>query len=196
METIKTLIPLLLLVIICLEAIREDIKGGKISNTLCAVGVALGISASVATGGISKLVENSIGLVLGILLLIIPFSARMVGGGDVKLLGCIGSILGWKLLLPSFFVGAAIGGAIGAILIFLSERSLEKIRCRIVLARAGVFKMPQGYEKLSHLHPNSSKRGKNAIGSRYSNPERMHYSIPLSFGAFAVTFFQFAKHLN
>lgn len=196
MESARLIIPLSLLLLICSEAIREDIKGGRISNTLCAAGAILGVSAGLATGGTSKLLENSLGLLLGILLLILPFSARMVGGGDVKFLGCIGSILGWRLLLPSFFASAAIGGAIGIILILSSERSPEKIRRRIVLARAGVLKTRQDYSQFLSLRANARKRTLLVGEGWSSNPEFLPYSIPLSAGALLVSSIQLARHLN
>ncbi len=196
MELARFIIPLLMLLLICPEAIREDIKSGKISNRLCAAGALFGISAAVTTGGASKLVENLFGFLLGILILILPFSARMVGGGDVKFLGCIGSILGWKLLLPSFFAGAAIGGAIGIILILLNERSVEKIRCRVVLARAGVLRTQLDHRQNVISESSPSNMSFFIHDTRRSNPEFLPYSIPLSAGAILVSCIHLIKLLK
>ena len=39
------------------------------------------------------------------------------GGGDIKLMAACGLFLGWKLVLPAFFLGAVIGGIQGVVLL-------------------------------------------------------------------------------
>ena len=44
------------------------------------------------------------------------FKKEAMGGGDVKLLAMIGSFLGWKLTLLTFFIAPAFGAVVGIIL--------------------------------------------------------------------------------
>lgn len=44
------------------------------------------------------------------------FKREAMGGGDVKLLAMIGSFLGWKLVILTFFIAPAFGAVVGIIL--------------------------------------------------------------------------------
>ncbi|SDK40963.1 prepilin peptidase [Sediminibacillus albus] len=61
------------------------------------------------------------GFVLGIILLaaIIIFSRGGMGGGDMKLFGVIGLVLGWKQLLLAFFFSTVYGSVISMVLLSL-----------------------------------------------------------------------------
>ena len=66
----------------------------------------------------AHLLEHLIGLILvsGMLAVLYVFSAgRAIGGGDIKLMGAAGLILGWKLILLSFFLGCVLGSVIHVI---------------------------------------------------------------------------------
>ncbi|MBM7701357.1 prepilin peptidase [Metabacillus iocasae] len=49
----------------------------------------------------------------GLLLLIAILSKGGMGGGDIKLYGVLGLVLGWKLVLVSFFLATLFGAVIG-----------------------------------------------------------------------------------
>lgn len=73
--------------------------------------------------------EHLIGLICvsGILAVLYVVSAgRAIGGGDIKLMGAAGLILGWKLILLSFFLGCILGSVIHVIRMKVSgaERKL------------------------------------------------------------------------
>ena len=62
--------------------------------------------------------EHLIGLICvsGILTVLYVASAgRAIGGGDIKMMGAAGLILGWKLILLSFFLGCVLGSVIHVI---------------------------------------------------------------------------------
>jgi leader peptidase (prepilin peptidase)/N-methyltransferase len=50
-----------------------------------------------------------------------------MGGGDVKLMGMVGSFLGWKGALLTIMLGALTGSVIGVLLIVLKRHKLEKL---------------------------------------------------------------------
>ena len=49
-----------------------------------------------------------------------------MGGGDVKLMGMVGSFLGWKGALLTIMLGALAGSVIGVLLIALNRHKMEK----------------------------------------------------------------------
>jgi leader peptidase (prepilin peptidase)/N-methyltransferase len=50
-----------------------------------------------------------------------------MGGGDVKLMGMVGSFLGWKGALLTIMVGALGGSVIGLGLIMLKRHKMDKV---------------------------------------------------------------------
>lgn len=50
-----------------------------------------------------------------------------MGGGDIKLMGMVGSFLGWKGALLTIMLGALSGSAVGILLIALKRHKMEKV---------------------------------------------------------------------
>lgn len=50
-----------------------------------------------------------------------------MGGGDIKLMGMVGSFLGWKYALLTIMIGALAGSVVGISLIVLRKHQMEKI---------------------------------------------------------------------
>ncbi|HTG02291.1 MAG TPA: prepilin peptidase [Nitrospirota bacterium] len=50
-----------------------------------------------------------------------------MGGGDVKLMGMVGSFLGWKSALLTIMLGAFAGSVVGVTLILLKRHKMEKV---------------------------------------------------------------------
>jgi leader peptidase (prepilin peptidase)/N-methyltransferase len=50
-----------------------------------------------------------------------------MGGGDVKLMGMVGSFLGWKGALLTIMLGALAGSVVGVLLIALKRHKMEKL---------------------------------------------------------------------
>ena len=50
-----------------------------------------------------------------------------MGGGDVKLMGMVGSFLGWKYALLTIMLGALAGSVVGIALIALKRHKMEKV---------------------------------------------------------------------
>ena len=78
--------------------------------------------------------NSLIGLILGGgLLLSIGWAweklrhVEAMGGGDVKLMGMVGSFLGWKGALLTIMLGALTGSVIGVLLIVLKRHKMEKL---------------------------------------------------------------------
>jgi leader peptidase (prepilin peptidase)/N-methyltransferase len=50
-----------------------------------------------------------------------------MGGGDVKLMGMVGSFLGWKGALLTIMLGALVGSIVGLALILFKRHTMEKV---------------------------------------------------------------------
>jgi leader peptidase (prepilin peptidase)/N-methyltransferase len=50
-----------------------------------------------------------------------------MGGGDIKLMGMVGSFLGWKGALLTIMLGALAGSVVGILLIVLKRHKIEKV---------------------------------------------------------------------
>ena len=98
-----------------LAAVWFDWKKRKIPNALTFSMVVLGLVFNAIDRGFSGVGESFLGLVLGILFLYVPFTWGGVGGGDVKLLGALGSLLGPHLIFKIFLVSALCGGLLSVV---------------------------------------------------------------------------------
>ena len=81
----------------------------------------LGIIACVLD--VSRLMEHLIGLIIvsaALYLLYLFSGGRAIGGGDVKLMGAAGLLLGAKLIVLAFFLGCILGSVIHVLRIRLS----------------------------------------------------------------------------
>ncbi len=85
----------------CLAA-GIDILTRRIPNLLILSGAILGLVLAAWQGGVSSVTLSLGGLLVGFLLLLPGYLLRMTGGGDVKLMASLGSLLGPKLILYAF----------------------------------------------------------------------------------------------
>lgn len=76
------------------------------------------------------------------------FKKEAMGGGDVKLLAMIGSFIGWKLVLLTFFMAPVFGSVVGIILKIKEGR--ETIPYGPYLSLAAIVSIFAG-EKILHL---------------------------------------------
>ena len=71
-----------------------DIKSRRIPNVLTFGAAAAGFGYHTATGGLGALGTSVSGWLVGVVMFIVPFALRGLGGGDVKLLGALGAWVG------------------------------------------------------------------------------------------------------
>ncbi len=76
-----------------------DIARGKIYNWCTYPAVFAGMSACYIVGGPRGLVWPLVGLALGVGIFILPYIFKLVGAGDVKLMGAVGALAGGRGLL-------------------------------------------------------------------------------------------------
>lgn len=102
-------LPLLLTLLVGLAAVW-DLGQRRIPNPLIVVGLVLGAVLQTQADGLVGLGLSVLGASVGLVALLGPFAARMVGGGDVKLLMVVGAFLGWKGALVVLLIGTVAHG--------------------------------------------------------------------------------------
>lgn len=95
-------------------ASAHDLRTRRIPNPLLISGCAAGILLNTAINGWHGAAYSIAGLAVGLLLMLPGYLLRFTGGGDVKLLAAVGSLLGPQAIAYAF-VFAVIAGAVVAI---------------------------------------------------------------------------------
>jgi len=109
-------------------AATSDYRSRRISNRLNGAAATVGIVLHCVLGGFDGLLFSFSGLGIGLLVLILPFVAGMIGGGDVKFAAAAGTFLGWRLLLVGLAAGIVLNGAAAAISLARRRRFLSAFR--------------------------------------------------------------------
>jgi prepilin peptidase CpaA len=104
-----------------------DLRIRKIPNWLIAIGVFSGVGLN-AFYGVSQLMHSMAGLVVGILVLLLPFALGWMGAGDVKFFGVVGALLGVSLLPRVFFYSALVAGLIAVAYLVTGNSQLGRLR--------------------------------------------------------------------
>jgi prepilin peptidase CpaA len=113
-----------LLVPLLLAASATDIYGHRIPNWLTGPAALAGVIIQTAGSGAQGFLIGAAGLFLGLGLLTPFYLAGGMGGGDVKLLGAIGALLGPKAVFLAFLFSAVAGGFY-ALLVLLAHGYLR-----------------------------------------------------------------------
>ena len=101
-------------------AVYTELKEKRIPNSLTLLGMLAGLAVGYLPGGITG--RSSVaGLAMGFGLLFIFYVFGGIGGGDVKLMGAVGALLGYPLILPVIFYTAIIGGFMAILLLIWKD---------------------------------------------------------------------------
>lgn len=107
-----------------------DWRSRKIPNAITLPAIALGLGLYGLAGGVDGLAFSGKGLALGAGLFFIPYFLGGMGAGDVKLMGAVGALLGWRLGVAALFYTALAGGLV-AIVAILREKAVGTSFARI-----------------------------------------------------------------
>lgn len=87
----------------------------KIYNWLTLPAIVVGLGLNAWAKGWPGLGDGLLGLLLGGGVFLILGLLGMMRGGDIKLAGAMGALIGWKLMITALYYSALIGGAFGLI---------------------------------------------------------------------------------
>ena len=92
----------------------SDLRSRRIPNALSLTGIVAGLALNLYYFGVAGLAASVAGLVLAVSVLIVPFAVGGIGGGDVKMMGALGALLGPRLVAIGLIVGLLLGGVSAA----------------------------------------------------------------------------------
>jgi prepilin peptidase CpaA len=120
---------LFIFVAVCLYT---DLTERKIYNSVILCGIVAALIINIIQ---LNMIEGTLftftGLLIGILLLIIPFIMGGLGAGDVKMLGMIGAFTGHGIVVQVMLASAVVGG-IYALIVMLAGRKLMSRMWKII----------------------------------------------------------------
>ncbi|OGI08910.1 MAG: hypothetical protein A3F80_03790 [Candidatus Melainabacteria bacterium RIFCSPLOWO2_12_FULL_35_11] len=115
---------ILLLLIAAIGAIY-DWRTRKIPNWLTVYSLPVIFLLNIVHAGLWGFVNSLLGLLAGLALLFIPYIIGGMGAGDVKLLGSLGAIVGYKGAILIFFYTALCGLVLGIIWLIFNPGRLK-----------------------------------------------------------------------
>lgn len=118
-----------LLIVICAYT---DIAKGHVYNwaTLPALAVGIGLAAlaSLDQHSAAPVASCGIGLFIGYVTLYLFYRIGQLGGGDVKLMGAVGALQGYPLIISTLFFSALVGSVVGIAVALFTGRFWESLR--------------------------------------------------------------------
>jgi len=122
------------LAVVLVAAAVSDLRRGAVYNWLTypaiLVGLALGAFQGAAAGDTAAgVIDHVVGFGFAFGVLLVAYVMGGMGGGDVKLMGAVGALVGWPAALHAVFYSFLVGAALGLILM------VWRGRVRIVLRR-------------------------------------------------------------
>jgi len=111
-----------------------DLRRGAVYNWLTypaiLAGLVLGAVQGAASGDtVGGLMDHVVGFGFGFGVLLVAYLVGGMGGGDVKLMGAVGALVGWPAALHAVFYSFLVGAALGLVLV------VWRGRVRILLRR-------------------------------------------------------------
>lgn len=125
-------------------AVFTDLKWRLIPNRLTLPAIIGGLILNLALGGWQGLLLSVLGVVVGVGFFILPFAIGKMGGGDVKLMGALGAILGAHAIISVAIYSALAGGVLAMAVALAHSRFLELYkRVWLLLKRMFLRTSPQ-----------------------------------------------------
>lgn len=139
-----------------------DLKERKIPNKITFTGIFIGILINIITGGWMGLLQSLLGMFAGLAIFFLPFVMGGMGAGDVKLMGAIGALMGWKFSVMTALYSAIVGGIIVLIHLLYTGKLRETMK-KMLYALINLllqFFIRLGYnETVYKAHEKYSKNG-------------------------------------
>jgi len=149
----------------------SDLRTRRIPNAFTAPAILAGAALNALYGGAAGLGASIAGFGVAIGILILPFVAGGIGGGDVKMMGAIGAFLGPHRAVLSLAVGLVLGGVVMAVHLARQGRLGEKLLATAAMVGSAAATGSVEPLKLSAEAPEAVS---------------LPYSVPLGLGTLAV----------
>ena len=127
------------MVVVVIVAAIADLRTRKIHKVITYPAIALGLIGHTLVGGLTGesgglgLAGSLAGFAVGFVPLLIAFLAGGINGGDVKLMGAVGALGGWRLALSAMFLGF-LAAVVLSVIVMIRRRIVKR-----TLGRVGRF---------------------------------------------------------
>lgn len=148
--------PWTLAVVVALWAGVLDWRFRRIPNWLTVLGAVAGVAANTILFRWTGLKAASLGMLLGLALLLPFVLVRSLGAGDWKLVGALGACLGPRWLLAVLFGAILVAGAM-ALAVIIWKGRLKRTLLNILHLLASVFSLRMPGTEVSLDNPESTK---------------------------------------
>jgi prepilin peptidase CpaA len=115
-------------------AAAHDIHSRRIPNALSGLFLCIGLFARGALAGGDGLADGICGVVVGLFVLLIPYSMGMFGGGDIKLLAAIGAWVGPVYVLAIAALGCIVGALLAVAMTVLEPGLRDDVKNTLLIA--------------------------------------------------------------
>jgi prepilin peptidase CpaA len=112
MFTPFTITSLVFLSALAIIVIYYDVRYRRIPNAFVLSTLVSGLIINSIFGGFNGALSSLAGCALALGLMLVPHILGALGAGDVKLFAAIGSLVGLKLVIPTFIIVVLAGGAL------------------------------------------------------------------------------------
>ena len=148
-----------------------DVRTRRIPNPLSASAMLVGVATNFVYFGFPGLRASITGFVVTVGVLLLPFALGGIGGGDVKMMAAVGTLLGPLPAMVALMIGTILGGAIMVVHLARLGRLREKLA-----ATRTVFMAAVATGSLAPLK----------LAANDAEAVSLPYTIPLGLGAIAV----------
>lgn len=140
--------PLVVLAILLAGASVYDVRRGVIPKFLTYPAIAVGLMGHTLFGGLTGAAEPMqlglagalAGFAVGFGLMLAVYLTGGIGGGDVKLMGAVGALTGWRFTLEALFFGLLVALLMALVILLrrrITRRTLGRIFRWVWIALAG-----------------------------------------------------------
>jgi prepilin peptidase CpaA len=121
------------------SCMASDLRTRRIPYLLTLPVIALGLALGTFMDGLAGFGTALGGAALATALLIGPFALGGIGGGDVKMMAAVGTLVGPQALLASLGTGVLLGGVFGAWALWRRGRLAERLLAIVTLCHSAVL---------------------------------------------------------
>jgi prepilin peptidase CpaA len=139
------------LLLVCLVS---DARWHRIPNWATLPGIGVGLILNTTFYGLAGLRQSGIGLAVGFGALFVLFILGWMGGGDVKLMGAVGAIMGYPFVLTALIYSILVGGFIGIVVLIWNKRLVRTMKNIIMFLLSRVLRFLPRHE----LAPEATSR--------------------------------------
>lgn len=124
--TTAELIGLLTLGGLLIATAYTELKDNRIPNVIPLIGLTVGLLVGYFPGG-PTLGQSIVGFLAGFGFLFVFYMFGGMGGGDVKLMGAVGALVGYPAILTVLMFTALIGGLMAIVVLIWNRQALKQV---------------------------------------------------------------------